>query len=351
MYNLLLVRSLTIGVMLAGVACAAAGRLYFPSTDDRWERIDGANALREALDFAGARRSTAVVVLYRGKLMAEKQWDPAKQKTSAQWDFARAADGQTIEDVASAQKSVTAVLFGIAQQKGLIHLDDPAAKYLGEGWTKTSAEQEKRILFRHLLSMTSGLTDGLAFEAEPGTKWRYNTIAYQKIMRALAKAAAKSENELTREWLTGPIGMMHSSWRERPELPGLLGFMTTARDLARFGLLIEANGVWDGKAIVEDREWIGRMTHPTQKLNLGYGYLWWLNGRPAILPGGKTVERLIPSAPDDVVAAWGALGRKVYVAPSLDLVVTRTGDNSDQSGEPSFDDELWKRLIRGIEKK
>ena len=349
MYNLLLVRRLTIGWMLA-VGCAA-GQLYFPSTDARWEKTEGGKALEEALEFAGARRSTAVVILSRGKLMAEKQWDPAKQKISARWGFERAADGQIIEDVASAQKSVTAVLFGIAQQKGLIHLDDAASKYLGVGWTKTSAEQERRILFRHLLSMTSGLTDGLAYETEPGTKWRYNTYAYQKIMRALAKAAGKSENDLTREWLTGPIGMTHSNWRERPELPGLLGFMTTARDLARFGLLIEANGVWGGKGIVEDREWIGRMTHPTQTLNLAYGYLWWLNGRPGLLPSGKPTPKLIPSAPDDVVAALGALGRKVYVAPGLGLVVTRTGDNSERPGEASFDDELWKRLMRGIEKK
>ncbi len=44
-----------------------------------------------------------------------------------------------------------------------------------------------------------------------------------------------------------------------------------------------------------------------------------------------------------MVAAQGALGRKVYVAPSMDLVVTRLGDTP----EPAFNEELWRRLVGG----
>jgi len=332
---------------LAGIG-AAAERPYFPAADDGWERIAPAStgwdarALDSALELAGARRSSAVVILYRGKVMAERQWDP---KATARYAFERAGDGQIVEDVASTQKSVAAVLFGIAQERGLIRIDDPVAQYLGAGWSKATSEQERKILMRNLLSMTSGLTDGLAYEAEPGAKWRYNTFAFQKTMRVLAKAAGKSENELTQEWLTGRIGMTHSRWRERAELPGLLGFMTTARDLARFGLLIEAGGAWDGKAVV-DRDWVRKMTDSSQTLNPAYGYLWWLNGRPAVWVTGKRSAKLIPSAPDDVVAALGALGRKVYVAPGLGIVVTRTGDNADQRGEVSFDEEFWRLLMK-----
>src|SRR5262249_45727173 len=163
-------------------------------------------------------------ILYNGRIMAERQWDPDKQKVSSQFEFKRTPDGQTLEDVASVQKSVAATLFGIAQHKGLIRIDEPAAKYLGAGWSKTTPAQEQKILMRHLLTMTSGLSDGLEFEAEAGTKWRYNSIAYQKTMRALAKVTGKSENDLTREWLTGPLGMSNSYWQERPWAKGLLGF-------------------------------------------------------------------------------------------------------------------------------
>jgi len=74
--------------------------------------------------------------------------------------------------------------------------------------------------------------------------------------------------------------------------------------------------------------------------------LWWLNGHDGLRPTGAKAGKLAPSAPDDMVAALGALGRKVYVVRSLGLVVTRTGDNSDQKGEPGFDDAFWTVLMK-----
>ena len=50
---------------------------------------------------------------------------------------------------------------------------------------------------------------------------------------------------------------------------------------------------------------------------------------------------LIPTAPDDLVAAQGALGRKLYIVPSLDLIVTRLGDRP----ETAFNAELWRRVM------
>ena len=58
--------------------------------------------------------------------------------------------------------------------------------------------------------------------------------------------------------------------------------------------------------------------------------------------------RLIPSAPRDTVAALGALGRKLYLVPRLELVVTRLGamPQAPPPAEDShFDEELWQRLV------
>jgi hypothetical protein len=84
----------------------------------------------------------------------------------------------------------------------------------------------------------------------------------------------------------------------------------------------------------------------SQQLNPSYGYLWWLNGQSSAIRGGRKVDGpLNSSAPADLVAGLGALGRKCYVVPSLDLVVVRLGDNPEQSGQAQFDKEFWRLLM------
>jgi hypothetical protein len=48
-----------------------------------------------------------------------------------------------------------------------------------------------------------------------------------------------------------------------------------------------------------------------------------------------------------LVVASGALGRKLWVVPSLDLVVTRLGDTPG----PRFDNQFWTRLMAAAPKK
>ncbi|MFN7939529.1 MAG: serine hydrolase [Bryobacteraceae bacterium] len=334
---------------------AAGQKLYFPGAGD-WERVlpqragwsaDGLDAL---LQFAESRRSTGVVILLNGRILTEQYWNPTRFQATMQYRFEKSADGQLREDVASMQKSVTAMLFGIARAKKMMDFDTPVSKVLGEGWSKLTPQQEGAITMRHLLTMTSGTTDELGFEAEPGAKWRYNTIAYQKILPALAKAAGKDSNALTREWLSGPLGMRHSEWRTRPNMAGMVGFVTTARDMARFGLMVLAGGGWNGKQIV-DPAYVQEALRPSQQRNPSYGLLWWLNGQPLARPGARGGgEMLIPTAPKDLVAAQGALGRKVYVVKSLGLVAVRIGGNAQEKGEPDFNTEFWRLMMAAAPK-
>lgn len=329
----------------------AAQPLYFPPDSGEWERIAPASAgwnaaqLDAALDFARQRRSSGVVVLLHGKILAERNWNPDEIESSGRYGFRKTSNGRAIEDVASVQKSVTSTLMAVALEKGLVSLDDPVSKHLGAGWSKATPEQEARITLRHLITQTSGLTERLEYEADPGTKWRYNTTAYQHTIQALAAASGLSPNELTEQWLTSRIGMHDSRWIERPNMPGALGLASTARDLARFGLLILAGGKWNGETIVDNPEYLRAMHQSSQDLNPAYGYLWWLNGKRFIRANGAGGDNLNPYAPDDLVAALGALGRKVYIVPSVGLVVTRIGANAQERGEPIFDHELWKRLM------
>lgn len=292
-----------------------------------------------------------MVVLHRGRIMAERYW-PVENPGPAYANQRQGttAAGHPLEDVASVQKSVVALLTAIAAERGLLTFDDAVSDHLGVGWTQAPAEQEAAISIRHLLAMTSGLTPQLAYEADPDTLWRYNTPAYHHLLRLIAGAANGSREAVTSDWLTDRIGMRDSGWAPRPWSSAdiAVGFATTARDLARFGLLVQARGTWDGAAVVEDPQAVDQATRPSQDLNPAYGFLWWLNGQSFRLGAAGATRSdgpLIASAPPDLVAAQGALDRKLYVVPSLDLVVTRLGDRGSIDGS-SFNDAFWEQLIQ-----
>jgi CubicO group peptidase (beta-lactamase class C family) len=354
----------------AATEADAADALYFPPINGKWKTVTpaqagwDAEALDAAIAYAGEQRSTGVVVLHRGRVLAERYWEVAPDPKDPndrvhRMTTGRTADGHAIEDVASIQKSVMSVLAGVARGKGLLDFEAPVSKYLGAGWSKASPELEAAITVRHVLGMTSGLKMDGSYEAPPGTRWLYNTPIYARTVQIVEKASGLTVDEYTRRWLTDPLGMSDSRWTPRPwvDEPGAIaagsaegntiGFSTSARDLARFGLMILAGGRWKGEDVFGDPRYLAEAFSSSQQHNPSYGLLWWLNGKAKRPQGGRIVDGpLIPSAPPDLVAAQGALGRKVYVVPSLDLVVTRLGDEPAKN----FNDELWRRLMAAAPK-
>ena len=149
----------------AAVQGAAARKLYSPPAEGSWEKVQAAESgwdlvkLKAALELAGRRKSSAVVILYQGRLLAEQYWEvPAKPRDEKgrlnRYFYLRhgkGAGGRIIEDIASAQKSIVSLLVGIAGQKGLLKLSDPVDKHLGAGWSKAPREKEKKITLRHLI--------------------------------------------------------------------------------------------------------------------------------------------------------------------------------------------------------
>lgn len=60
---------------------------------------------------------------------------------------------------------------------------------------------------------------------------------------------------------------------------------------------------------------------------------------------------LVPNAPNDMFAALGANDQKIYVVPSKDSIVVRSGESAGeiQLGLSSFDNELWAKINAFIE--
>ncbi len=316
-----------------------------------WQTIKPAQAgwnkdlLDEALAYAQNQKSSSVVIVHQGRIMAEGHWPVSGSMFYRLLTDDNNSQGHVIEDVASMQKSLVGILTVLASTKDLVKLNAPVSQYLGEGWSNSKPEQESAITLQHLLSMTSGLNPELAFQAPAGTQWLYNTNAYSQLVPILEQVTGQTIGEVTSLWLTDKIGMSDSEWGRRAwVLPGMdankFGFLTSAQDMARLGLLMLNNGNWNGKTIIPAAE-LTQIHKPSQPLNPSYGKLWWLNGQTALRDGEMITGGLVPSAPGDMYSALGALGRKLYVVPSLNLVVTRLGDTA----EKDFDQKFWQKLM------
>lgn len=257
---------------------------------------------------------------------------------------------------ASAGKALTATLTGIAQQEGLINLNDPSSKYLGEGWTSLTSEQERRITIWHQLTMTTGLDDGvsnkddfspssLIYKTDPGTRWAYHNAPYTILDEVIASASGKTFSNYFDSKIASKIGM-RGSWQR-------IGFnnvyFSNARSMARFGLMILAKGKWESETILSDQEFFNQMSQTSQSLNESYGYLWWLNGKTNFMIPSVQIPfpgPLFSNAPSDMICGLGRDGQFICVVPSQQLVLVRMGLDADASLVSfTFLDRIWEKLV------
>ena len=318
--------------LFLAAACAFAAD-YWPSARE-WQTAPDP-ALQAAADYALAHKSVSLLVLKGGKIAIESYapgWDAAKERS-----------------LASATKSITTVLLGMALEDGkLKSFDQPVADFA----PFLKGTDRAGITVRHLMSMTSGLdhrgveidtTTGDQFvinlnmklRAQPGELWDYNTPAYHTTFRLLEKATGEPFDAYAKRKLFDPLGMQHYSWLSRKvgDVTNYYRLRASARDMARFGLFALRGAQWDAKRLLK-KSTFEELIRPSQKLNPAYGLLWWLNAQPGFgaSEDGRVTNQdaprtqRFPGAPADLFAALGAQGQLIIVVPSRDLVIVRQGD-------------------------
>lgn len=339
--------------LLILAACSAPAKPSPTLPEDRGRAWDKA-ALEDVVQFVRSQKTTGFLIIDHGQTIAEHYWplpdDEASRSFRASFVHAEMNGGVLREDVASQQKSLTALLLGIGVDKGLIDTERSVTSYIGPGWSKATAGQEDQIRVRNLMEMNSGLSEKLTFEAQAGSLFFYNTPAYAVLKRVLERSTGQTLSDLTLDWLTRPAGMNDTSWERRPAVFGDIGnptgLVTTPRDIALMGQLVLNHGRGpNGRPIISEAQLDALLT--SSATNPAYGRLWWLNNGAYAIdsgPGSPRREgRFIPSAPADTVSALGANGRKLYVTPSMQLIVVRTGQAPIDGG---FNDNLWKLLMK-----
>ncbi len=326
---------------------APAQQLYFPPAQSTgvWETMSPSelNWCSDRMDslyrFLEKTYTKAFIVLKDGKIVREWYFGSFQRDSLWYW--------------ASAGKTVTAALVGIAQQQKLLDIEAPSSRYLGNGWSMMTPAQEDTITVWHHLTMTTGVEgrgpddtdcrtpDCFTYRAPPGTIWDYYNPAYLKLQDIVAAASKSSFTSYYTQNLARPIGMGGIF------INGVL--WSVPRSMARFGLLLLAKGVWNGDTVIRDQSYITDMVSTSQNLNPSYGYLFWLNGKDRMmLPGieASLPGPLIPQAPSDMYMGLGKNDQKLYVIPSQNMVIIRMG-NAPTGSEPMqvvYDRQMWELI-------
>jgi len=350
-------------VILAYISLAACSKtehepeqnLYFPPNGNAaWETVSpetlgwDTDKIPDLLDLLESNGTRAFIVLKDGRIVLEAYFGKTiignnDFNSSSYWYWA------------SAGKTLTAMVTGIAQQEGLLSIQDKTSKYLGENWTSLNADKENLITIRHQLTMTTGLDDGVAdnhdfsaenllYKADAGTRWAYHNAPYTLLDQVIENAVGQNFDAYFNEKIVNKIGMDGFwQWINNDHV-----YFSNARSMARFGLLVLNKGTWNDVAVISDKTFFNDMINTSQNLNKSYGYLWWLNGKESYrAPMSQLVFpwTISPNAPSDLITGLGKNGQFVSVVPSKNLVMVRMGESPDDVPVPFFfHDEIWKKL-------
>jgi len=173
----------------------------------------------------------------------------------------------------------------------------------------------------------------------PGTFWYYNNWDFNVLGVAFNQLTGDDLFQALYDRIAVPLGMqdfevsdgiyLYEPVSEHPAYP----FAMSARDMARFGLLMARGGAWRGEQVVPEA-WVERSTQPWSDAggSWDYGYMWWV-GKPSYHEGQR------------MFAALGGAGHAIYVFPELDVVVVHRVDAPTYRFGWSQVDELLRRIM------
>ncbi|MEI6603819.1 MAG: serine hydrolase [Verrucomicrobiota bacterium] len=316
-------------------------------------------ALRDAADYSASRRGCSLLVMEHGKTLLE--------------EYPNGGDAHVPHQIYSGTKAFFTLATLVAAHEGLLRLDEPVASTITE-WRGSS--QRSEITLRELMNFSDGLdpvfhlhsdkvTDRNALAlrtpivAPIGTAFTYGPSHGQVLCEVLRrKLAARGDTPIgyVQRKLLNPLGIGAVLYRADAQGMPLVasGFYLTARQWSRFGLMMLGRGSIGWREIVPTKEfaqcWQGSRVNPM------FGLGFWLN-TAATSKGAREsdIEDMLEkkwqaqdwhqrcicrNAPADLVAVVGSGYQRLFVIPSLDLVIVRQGVNARFS-----DAEFLRKLL------
>jgi CubicO group peptidase (beta-lactamase class C family) len=280
-------------------------------------------ALVRGLDFIREKRVPihSLLIVRNGHVVLDAYFHPFKS-------------GQ-LHDLASATKSVTATLVGIAIGQGkLTGVRQPLLPLFGDGRVAERDVRKDRITIEHLLTMTSGLdcefssgettlddmrqsSDWLRFMldlrmvAEPGSAWAYCSGGMHLLSGVISRVAGTSAFEFARRTLFKALGIEQAQWPSDPQgvSYGWGDLHLLPEDMAKLGYLWLQHGRWEDQQLVP-LDWMEAATEQhAEHGGEGYGYGMWV----------------YPERTPPIYEANGRGGQRISVVAAKHLVVVMTG--------------------------
>ncbi|GAA2990793.1 CubicO group peptidase (beta-lactamase class C family) [Microbacterium terrae] len=290
--------------------------------------------LTGALDALGGTHT--LMVLRRGDVIAETTWHPYERGSA--------------HALYSVSKSFTAVAVGLAIDEGAFGLDDTVLDLLPGAAPQHPSSRLSAMRVRHLLTMSTGHETEPEFDGgdwaretlavdtqlEPGSRFVYNTAATYLLSEIVQRTTGSTLTEYLWPRLFEPLGFARPFWLQSPTGvdAGGFGLMLRPEELAVFGELLRAGGVWRGRRLVS-AEWIAAATSK-QIANRsddddgdwaqGYGFQFWRCRHGAY-------------------RADGAFGQFVVIMPEQECVVVVTGGTADMG---AVLDAIWQVLLPAL---
>ncbi|WP_152286031.1 serine hydrolase domain-containing protein [Flavicella marina] len=296
------------------------------------------------------KNTRAVLVLYRGHLIAEKYGEGFDKDTEfLGWSMA---------------KSLLATVIGVLEHKKGFDIHAPVSNFLPlDDWKK---DKRSEITTHHLLKMISGLAweedytkisdvtkmlflerdmtlsqTKKELEFDPGNHFNYSSGTTNVLSGIL-----RSQFDSHQEYLDFPyvelidkIGMNSMLFETDMEgnYVGSSYAWATARDWAKLGQLYLNNGNWNGTQIFNEK-WAAYTAEPTKASANEYGAQFWTNS-----------DGFLPDAPKDMYYADGYHGQRIFIIPSKDLVIVRTGlTHKNRTGSYDIMNSLIKEIVGSI---
>lgn len=297
------------------------------------------------------KNTRSVLVLYKDQIIAERYAAPFDKNTEfLGWSMA---------------KSLLATVIGTLELKQDFDIQQPLVEFMDlKAWEK---DDRKKITTAHLLKMTSGLaweedytkisdvtkmlflerdmtkTQALKeLEYKPGKHFNYSSGTTNLISGVL-----RSQFQTQQEYLDFPytqlidkIGMNSMLFETDMEgnYVGSSYAWATARDWAKLGLLYLHKGNWNDTQIFKE-SWADYTALPTKESKNEYGAQFWTN-----------TDGYMPDAPKDMYYADGYHGQRIFIIPSKDVVIVRTGlTHTKRTGSYDIMNSLVRDVLASIE--